>query len=281
MWSTIVGDRAPKAAALLADEVRRLIIAKQVPPGSRMPSEGQLIARTGLSRGTVREALRLLEADGLIVTKRGPGGGIFCRHPDVAQATRTLSMMLALSSATLGDLFEFRKLVEPAVAEIAARTATQDHRRQLAAAASAPRGLEGGIGFHQALAQCASNELMSIVLTAIIELVGLEVRDETLGVDDLTSARRAHRRVALAVEKGDAVGAKAAMLHHLAEFERKMGALGRLQEPIVPGWRWAASPNGSLEMLWRSFNALNRNGDDSSGSPERKVKKALADTTRR
>src|SRR4051794_41929928 len=76
---------------MLADELRADITSGRLQPGERLPPEPELCVRTGVSRSTVREALRLLASQHLIVTTRGVTGGSFVAHPDAEQLSEALS----------------------------------------------------------------------------------------------------------------------------------------------------------------------------------------------
>jgi len=192
-----------------------------------------LISDTGFSRATVREAQRLLEADGLIAVKSGPGGGITVRHPSIEHATRTLGFLLALSSATLGDLLQVRKLLEPAAAELAADIATREQRDRLLELANS-KSLADDLDFHLLMARCTGNELLRIIITSLDEVVRLHIEEEGFTADDLSAASRAHVRVAASIDRGDGAEARDVMLRHLIKFEKTVGAKGRLGEPIIP-----------------------------------------------
>src|ERR1700733_11935074 len=88
-------QRVPKASGFVADELRAQIIGNDLAPGTRLPSEAQLIEQFGLSRATVREALRLLEAEGLILVKRGPRGGLTVSRPNPSHISRSMATMVA------------------------------------------------------------------------------------------------------------------------------------------------------------------------------------------
>ena len=77
--------RPAKVSELLADRLRGQILGQGIKAGEVFSSEPELIARFGLARGTVREALRLLESEGLITIRRGRSGGIEVREPDLVQ----------------------------------------------------------------------------------------------------------------------------------------------------------------------------------------------------
>src|ERR671917_1963396 len=103
----------PPAYQLLADELRNEITSGRLQPGERLPPEPELCVRTGVSRSTVREALRLLASQHLIVTTRGVTGGSFVAHPDAEQLAEALSTGLTMltNSAEVGlaDLLELRR----------------------------------------------------------------------------------------------------------------------------------------------------------------------------
>jgi GntR family transcriptional repressor for pyruvate dehydrogenase complex len=238
------GFRFPKAAVLLAEAVRIRILSQDLPPGRRLPSEADLIEQSGFSRATVREALRLLESEGLIEIKRGPGGGVTVREPDHLQAIRALALSLSRMSAPLRDLFEIRLLLEPQAAALAARKATPDQRRELVELANCPPAAEGSAGFgatiqahtdfHVTVGDATGNDLFRVMVSVVDEIVRLHSRGENFGQRDLRETQLAHRRIANAIAAGDEDLAADAMRRHLRQFERRMGEQGRLDEPIVP-----------------------------------------------
>src|ERR671934_2452266 len=96
--------RIPKGSALLAQRVRAAILVGDLPVGSQLPTEHELVRQFGVSRATVREGLRLLEADGLIVTRPGRRGGATVCQPSAGAHTRSLALLLQFDGATLGAL---------------------------------------------------------------------------------------------------------------------------------------------------------------------------------
>lgn len=229
----------PKASDLLAEELRARIIAGALGPGAPLPSEGELIKNLGLSRATVREALRLLEADGLISIKRGPGGGIVVRHPEGSEVTRSLALMLVLAEAPLRDLFAFRKAIEPAAAAAAAVNATDEQRVQLETiVAREGRQEHADVDFHILLSEMSGNALFKLNLAALHDLIDWHVRGENLSEEDVRATVVVHRKIAKAVIDGDAAAAEKLMLRHLEGFEKVMAAAGRLDQPIIPREEW-------------------------------------------
>lgn len=240
--------RLPKASEILADELRNLILGQGLKPGAPLPSEAELMTESHLSRGTVREALRLLEADNLVSIKRGPGGGISVRHPDPSHISRSFALILTLSEATLKELFDFRKLLEPAAAAIAAREATEEQKELLIENA---RGLGDPkiahhAAFHRRIAEATNNNVLSTVLRALTEAVEWQASEESLAASQLAGTDAAHKKISEAISSGDSVAAEKMMLRHIREFEKLMSKQGRLTEPVIPRSRWRARRNQLL-----------------------------------
>ena len=232
----------PKASDVLADELRSLILGDAMPAGVPLPSEALLIQQYGFSRGTVREALRLLEADGLIVIRRGPKGGVRVRHPDVKQVSRSLALLFSVRGIALKDLFSFRKLIEPAAAAEAARAATSEQRVWLTQLAPQHYGIQRGFrqsaDFHGAIGRCSNNGVYEAILAALHDALEWHSSDESLSHDDIEATQRAHVGIAKAILEGDSETAARRMRSHLEQFEQVLAEQGRLDEPIVPPDRW-------------------------------------------
>ena len=224
-------DRIPKASTILADELREHIVRERLPVDAAMPSESELIASSGLARGTVREALRLLEAEGLITIRRGPSGGIQVARPNVEHVTRSMSVLLALSDARVRDLFVFRRLLEPMAARFVAERATPEQRAYLVEACEAAD--QGGVDFHVALASICDNDFLRVTLGFTLEIADWQTTSERLGGDDMTRAHKLHGRIAELIRAGDGDGAAATMVKHLDEYEAVMVERGRMDAPLL------------------------------------------------
>ena len=96
--------------------MRDRILRGELVPGQRLPPEDELTEQFGIARTTLREALRVLESQGLLTIRRGRGGGPEITHPSLEPAATALAVSLRLSGTTLGDLDEARRLIEPHLA---------------------------------------------------------------------------------------------------------------------------------------------------------------------
>jgi DNA-binding FadR family transcriptional regulator len=130
VWETIAPVRDGKTAGVVAGQIRKAIIRGQLKSGDFLPAEAVLIGQFGVSRPTVREAIRILESEGLLVVLRGAKGGARVLQPSWNLVSRAAGITLQSQGATLADVYDMRVLLEPAAARRAA-----EFRREEAAAA--------------------------------------------------------------------------------------------------------------------------------------------------
>src|SRR6185369_14957329 len=102
-------------------------------PGDRYFSEADALRRHGVARGTLREALRFLEMQGVITVRAGPGGGSMVGRPGWPNLASMLALLLQFDQAPLKHVLEARKVIEPGIAELAARNATPEEVQAMAA----------------------------------------------------------------------------------------------------------------------------------------------------
>jgi DNA-binding FadR family transcriptional regulator len=105
--------RIPKAAELIAETIRRRIVEGDLKSGDALPSEPELMVEFHVSRASLREAFRILEAESLIEVKRGARGGARIRLPRDDTAAKTIGILLQIRGATLKELFDARLIIEP------------------------------------------------------------------------------------------------------------------------------------------------------------------------
>ena len=108
------GPRSREKPELIADELRALIVSGELADGASLGHEPDLVERFGVSRPSLREALRILEAEGLITVVRGVLGGVIVHHPDERMTARTAALVLQSRNVTLGDVHQARSAIEPA-----------------------------------------------------------------------------------------------------------------------------------------------------------------------
>jgi GntR family transcriptional repressor for pyruvate dehydrogenase complex len=246
----------PKAAAMLAQEIRGKILGLGLEPGTPLPSEPELIEQSGLGRASVREAIRLLEAQGLVVIRRGSHGGIFVAQPNLSNLSHNIAPVLTLSKAPLRDLTAYRKMVEPPAAGMAARLASEQDRADLIELAEhhPGPGYVNEVAFHERVAELADNLLLRVLVRVPHDLLREHLKGEVLDDAVVAEANSAHRAIAKAILAGDAERAERAMMKHLEAFEERFDRAGRLDRPIVPQEQWLRDvPEGFGDVMsgWR------------------------------
>jgi GntR family transcriptional repressor for pyruvate dehydrogenase complex len=112
-----------KMAEIVATELRTKILNGEFEPGESLTPEAQLVEQYDVSRPTLREALRLLEAQDLITIRRGSHRGPVVRTPDASVVARSFAMLLQLRNGNLADIYRFRMIFEPTAARLAAENA--------------------------------------------------------------------------------------------------------------------------------------------------------------
>jgi GntR family transcriptional regulator, transcriptional repressor for pyruvate dehydrogenase complex len=213
---------------LIVRAIQEQIRSGELKPGDRLPPERHLAGIFGASRGSVREALRILELSGLVYSRHGEGNFVADTLP--VAAARTLVEFLERQRVSLLDLSEARKLFEPYLASLAAARATPDDLEELRRAAededknlregSTQAAFRADRAFHQAVAAATRNDALVTLHSYLSDLVA-GGRREALE-NDVRRAQSAvdHRRVYRAIARHDGAAARTAMLTHLDNVER-------------------------------------------------------------
>ncbi len=159
----------------VVDQIQDAILSRKLQPGELLPPERKLKEMLRTSRGTLREALRVLEQKGLIEIRVGAGGGAIVREPPSAQFSDSLDMMIRFQKISLDHLAEFREGVEGLVSGMAAERATSEDIRKLdALLAEAKQHIDKGLTdwqeflatdrrIHQTLAEITGNPLYIMI----------------------------------------------------------------------------------------------------------------------
>ncbi len=219
----------------VVEQIQEAIMEGSLKPGSQLPAERELKEQFGISRGTLREALRVLEQKGLIEIRTGVAGGSIIREANSEQLSENLGLLLRNRTVSLGDLADFREGIEGAVAALAARRAGDRDRELLQGLLGEARlHLEEGIAgwdpfirtdekLHLALARISANQLFIAVLESVYLNIhtyyekflpqGEEIMQENY--DDL-------KNIVGAVVIGDGVSARELAQGHVGRFNAYM-----------------------------------------------------------
>ncbi|NLR72822.1 FadR family transcriptional regulator [Novosphingobium sp. ERN07] len=244
--------RVPKTAELVARQIRNGIIRGELRDGDTLPAEVHLIAEFEVSRPTIREAVRILESEGLVTVSRGARGGARISSPNYEMIARAAGITLQAKGVTIGDLYEMRTLIEPPAARMVAE-------RNSKAAVPVLRGLidielalisdrmavsRRIAEFHQTMIELAGNQTLIMVAQALRGLVDehlLLAQRRQADIDPEFSKRRlrfglkSHTKLVDLIEAEDGPGAE-------AHWKEHMIAAGKV-------WLAQIGPDSVVELL--------------------------------
>jgi DNA-binding FadR family transcriptional regulator len=224
--------RVPKTAELVARRVRRAIVTGELRTGDSLPSEAQLIEDFQVSRPTIREAIRILESEGLISVSRGARGGARVTQPDSDMVARAAGVALQTRGATFQDVYEARMLIEPPAARLAAEQRPKEASAVLRAHVEQEFELtKDSVAITQAIAdfhrilmeECgnASLGIVALALKGVFEKALLTSQSMRPPVDlperqkQLRFGLKSHQKLVDLIEAGDGVGAEAHWKLHM------------------------------------------------------------------
>jgi DNA-binding FadR family transcriptional regulator len=218
--------RVRKAYEQVYDQLRELIVSGEVQRGERLPNETVLAREFGVSRGTVREALRILAAQNLIRTAKGAGGGSFVTMPTVDHISEFLQANISLLSdvenVELGEFLEARDLLEVFAARLAAsRHSPEDIERMRSTIVDDPSALttESRFAhnkeFHSAVLGASGNTLLCISAQPIFSILQTNLSRPKLASAFPVRVNDDHRQILSAIESGDEAEAEKQMHQHL------------------------------------------------------------------
>lgn len=198
----------------------RIVVEKQIAAGEKLPNELELSAQMGVSRATLREALRMLAAQGVLEVRRGKGTFVSGRVEEIEDFGFS---DLEHLRGQLRDLFELRAIFEPSAVRLACRRATEEERAEILALGAAVeaciyRGEDrtaADRAFHAAIVRAAHNEFMVRLLPVIDRAVAAAIASGEHAEELADDTLRDHALLMDFFEKRDAFGAEHAMAIHL------------------------------------------------------------------
>lgn len=234
MLKAVGAVKLPKSREVLAERLRAEILHGSLPAGTRLPTERELATSTGLSRTSIREALRILEAEGLVHTRLGRYGNSIATRPSDAALGRYISLFAKGNNVSLQSLVEVRSALEPMVAQLAAANRTEEDIAKLreisghlekAAEEHVPEFPEWNARWHDALAAASHNELLRAFMSSI---AGLMIEVSQIKFFSSTEIRllvcRTHRKILEAVVSQDSEAARRRAERDVAAYARYLEA---------------------------------------------------------
>jgi GntR family transcriptional repressor for pyruvate dehydrogenase complex len=220
-------NKTEKVSDRIIEQIRDAVLSGQVKPGDRLASEKELIAQFGVSKATMREALRVLEAMGLVEIRKGTSGGVFIAEVDMKTTIHSIMNFLHFRSVSISDITMLRFTVEPSVAHLAVINATEKDLERLRKLAEITEANENGdvardISFHRYLARMTKNPLLILILDFVDNLLRDAKYELHLSPEFYRHVRQSHRRIVDCLEARDASGARAEIARDLLEVDRYM-----------------------------------------------------------
>jgi len=234
----------PKTSEILADKIRAQIVTGKLSAGAALPPEGQLMESLGISRPTLREAFRILEAEGLISVVRGSHKGATVRKPSVQLVSRYAGYVLQAQGTTIADLFQARLAIEPTVVRWLATDKGAGRMgpvrevltrlTELAEAGAYEDFIEHVETFHQALVVASGNNTLVFLSRMLVNLSRRHERHyarrrkqtKKARIDTMGQGLKSFEKVVALIEAGDVEGAVAHWRLHLQNANKTWASPG-------------------------------------------------------
>lgn len=223
--------RAPRVTEEAIDKIRERIVTGSWGPGDRLPKESELAADLGLSRNSLREAVRALSQLRVLEVRQGDGTYVSSLEPDLLlESTGFISHLLL--GETEVELYEVRRILEAAAAALAAGRIDGDEKAELGEilermrlAKSVEELVEADVAFHAVIARAAGNAVLASLLASLsTRTMRVRLWHGRAADDALDETREEHHRIYEAIVSGDPELARAAATAHIASGERWLRA---------------------------------------------------------
>jgi DNA-binding FadR family transcriptional regulator len=215
----------------IVEQIRTLIRGEQLRPGDRLPSERDLGERMGVSRVTVREALRVLEAGGLVEIRVGARGGAFVTTPTSAKIGGDLADLISLSPLTGTEVTEARQVFELGIVPMAVERATEQDVAELremvkqhqSALKAGEYGMPMSAAFHVRVAACTHNAAIEMLVHSFHGPLLMSLREAQVTAPQMGHrGTTEHRDFVEALAARDALRAQDIMRAHLQRTARRV-----------------------------------------------------------
>ena len=228
IFKTIDPERRSSTSEEVVTQLREMIQRGDLRPGDRLPPERNLAKLLGVSRPTLRAAIRSLSAVGVLHSKQGAGTFVVNSDGPPTLDSAPLRMMASLHGFTTSEMFEARRSLEMAIAALAAERATGE---QMASMAEEIAGMFASLDdpeqflvhdmrFHQMVAAASGNRILTALMNMVATIL-LDVRSKTVKrAKDLKESAEMHRQIYRAIREHNSEAARTAMHDHLVLAQR-------------------------------------------------------------
>lgn len=240
-----VPDRSKKISDSIVHQIRDAVMSGQYKLGDKIGSEKDLIAQLNVSKATLREALRVLEAMGIVQIRKGLSGGVFVAEVGMKTTLDSILNFLSFQGVSNRDITLVRYIVEPAILQVAMPLITPEDLQKLAEIVNSDLGPDKeapvkGISFHRYLAIVTQNPILMLVMDLIDNLVSTIKATEKLGADFYEEIAVYHRQTFECIRARDLLGAVAALRGDILFVDRYLAGLRGEdgERTIAPGDDW-------------------------------------------
>lgn len=221
-----------RVSQVIVDQIKLLIRDGRLHPGDRLPSERELCQRFGVSRVTVREALRVLESSGLVTIRVGAHGGAFLTTPSAERLGAGLADLISLAPLTAVNVTEARIIVELGLLPLAVERATDEDITDLfAMVEEAEKAVAGGnytvemsAAFHVRVGECTHNPAIEMLLQSFHGPMRMSLEESHISAPMGERGTKEHRKLAQAIKDRDVAAAREVMTKHLDRTAKRVGS---------------------------------------------------------
>lgn len=220
-----------RISEIIVEQIRLLMRQGQLRPGDRLPPERDLCERFGVSRVTVREALRMLESSGLVEIRVGARGGAFVTAPSSNRVGEGLTDLLTLSVISAADVTEVRLILEVGIVPLVCERATNEDlsdlekicERSAAALRDGEYTMEMSLEFHTRVAEATHNPAVSMLVESFRGPILMSLREAKHAAPEMGDlGTREHERFTEAVRRRDPEAASRIMSGHLTRTAHRL-----------------------------------------------------------
>jgi GntR family transcriptional repressor for pyruvate dehydrogenase complex len=231
-------SRTYKISDQIIEQIRNAILSGRFKPGDKVASEKELMSEFGVSKATLREALRVLEGMGLVEIKKGIAGGVFIAEVDMKTTIHGIINFLHFKTVSIKDITMIRYLLEPPVAQIAASRIQPEDIVKLESMIvehpAVPQTIVSReIGFHRYLARMTENPILILVMDFIDNILNDIKFQLDPGAEFYHDVAKAHHAILECLKQRDGVGAREKIVHDLLEVGSHLAKLSGTQ-PFDP-----------------------------------------------
>ncbi len=210
-------------AEALAQEIVHEIVTRKLPPGTLLSSEAQMLDDFGVGRGSLREALRILEVHGLITMKPGRNGGPMVIEVGTRDYGRMSSLFFHLNGVTFQQLVDARLILEPIMARLAAERRSQELIGKVADPAATRveddnAYFDASSDFHNAVAALSGNQILNLFSSSLEAIFRDQVSNLLSPKNKRHHVLEVHAAIADAIAEGQADEAERLMREHMQEY---------------------------------------------------------------